>query len=131
MAGSAPGARRGDDTSLYVEVALDAEGETAVLSVHGEVDAFTAPLLDKIVTAVIDHGAVRLVIDGSGVEFMDAAGLRVVVSTANRLRPDGAVLVIRAPSAPVIRLLEMSGVVTVVGIDPRCRARRPATTRRR
>ena len=81
------GPRRADDTSLYVEVALDVEGETAVLSVHGEVDAFTAPLLDKIVTAVIDHGAVRLVIDASGVEFMDASGLRVVVSTRKPAAP--------------------------------------------
>jgi signal transduction protein with GAF and PtsI domain len=50
---------------------------------------------------------------------MDSSGLRVLVSAADRLRRGGTRLVLRAPSAPVIRLLEISEVGGVVGVEPR------------
>ena len=46
-----------------------------VLTVYGEIDMMTAPILGAIVNAVVAQGHGMVVVDTSAIEFMDAAGL--------------------------------------------------------
>ena len=78
-----------------------------VVVVAGELDAATAGQLTRRLSA---SPAVR-VIDLSGVTFIDASGLRVLVDAtdwaANRCR-------LRAPSRPVVRLCEITGLTAML-----------------
>ena len=57
--------------------------------------------------AAIGGGDVQLAVDVSGVAFIDAAGIGVLVAAANRARQAGGGLTLLAPSPQVRRLLDV------------------------
>ena len=62
------------------EVRADRDGGVVLLSVHGILDALTAPSLTKeIFTELSDHPA-TLIVDLSHVSFLDSAGMTAIVS---------------------------------------------------
>ncbi len=91
---------------------------TVTTSVHGDVDPSTASQLEGELLAAFFGAADadRLVIDLSGVSFMDSSGLRVLIGAARSCRERDAALVVRNPSPVVGRLLEitqLSGELTI------------------
>lgn len=118
MADTASGKPTEARAVLDLEVEHGADGGPGALSVRGEIDISTSPLVDRIMTAMIDCGAAPLVIDASGVEFIDCSGLRAVLAAADRLRRNGTELVLRSPSNPFLLLLEVSGATDAVRIEP-------------
>jgi anti-anti-sigma factor len=82
---------------------------TARLS--GEIDPSTAPTLAGEMQALIFTAAPRqLILDFSGVGFMDSSGLRVIIDIHNQMRDRDAVLVLDAVSPTTRRVLEISGL---------------------
>ena len=85
----------------------------------GEVDAHTAPELERALTArIADAGSARL--DTSGVTFMDSSGLRVLIGATNESRGRGGDLIVDSPTSVVRRLIEISGLsehLSVTGAD--------------
>ena len=74
--------------------------------VVGEIDAHSAPAL---AAALEESTADTIVVDMSGVTFMDSSGLRVLLALAER--SGGRSLQIVQPSRPIMRLFEVSGLV--------------------
>ncbi len=100
---------------LDIHTAVD--GPTALVRIDGELDASTAPVLDEALRKVITDGVERLVIDFSELEFVDSAGLSVLVATHKRLQSgNGGELVISSPSAAVRRLFGIAGLDRVLTI---------------
>ena len=90
----------------------------AVLTVCGEIDMMTAPIFGAIVNAVVDQGHGMVVVDASAIEFMDAAGLRVLVTAHNQLLMTGHRLVVRAPTDLLTKLLQISRVSELLWVEP-------------
>ncbi len=91
------------------------EGPWTVVVVTGEIDMATAPELET----AISGAAGRTAVDLSAVEFMDSSGLRTLISA--NANPDGddepsRQMVLIAPSAAVVRLLEVAGLDAVFEI---------------
>jgi anti-sigma B factor antagonist len=78
---------------------------SATVVLDGEIDIATAPAIRCFLMAAISGGDVRLAVDLSGVTFIDAAGVGVLVAAANRARDAGGGLSLLAPSRQVRRLL--------------------------
>lgn len=90
--------------------ALVSEDRLAVrVAVHGEIDLVTAPLLERHLLAAIASGRALVEVDLSGVTFMDARGVSVLVNARNAVS-NGSTLRLQAPSEPVVRMLELCGV---------------------
>ena len=83
-------------------------------AVSGEIDAHTAP---DVAAAIATSAGGRLVIDLSGVEFVDSSGLRVLIDAHQRLQEAGGSLTIDSPSPAVRRLLEISGVDDYLAVE--------------
>jgi len=66
---------------------LNAPSATVVL--NGKIDIATAPAIRCFLMAAISGGDVHLAVDMSGVTFIDAAGIDVLVVAANRARGSG------------------------------------------
>lgn len=75
------------------------------LWVAGELDRTTADRFDEAVQAVI-VGSGPFVLDLSRVRFLDSSGVRSLVKLGLSMR--GRTLVLRDPSHPVMRVLEMT-----------------------
>jgi len=89
---------------------------SVVLTVEGELDIATAPTLKESLTAALDSGATRIVVDLSGVTFMDSVSLAAILHARRRLSGGGR-LVCVTPAGSYIRLIfEIAGGVTLLHV---------------
>ncbi len=63
-----------------------------VIIVNGEVDLYSASALKETVYEILDSGASSIILDMTGLEFMDSSGLGVLVGTLKRVRSAGGSL---------------------------------------
>jgi anti-sigma B factor antagonist len=80
--------------------------------VTGEIDFAGAPAMQARITAACgQHGEHRLVLDMTGVQFMDSSGLRTVLHVQRELASEpGGGMVILGATEPVRRLLTLTGL---------------------
>lgn len=88
--------------------ALDAQ--THVVEVEGQLDLYTAPAFRQRISRAIDAGATRLIVDMSGVRFIDSTALGVLVGARKRLMPEGGRIAIVVKDFTVERLFEATGL---------------------
>jgi anti-sigma B factor antagonist len=80
-----------------------------IVAVSGEVDVCAdAPLQQALLRIIRERGA-RLMLDVSGVSFMDCAGLRALLATRRRAELRGGFMRLVATSAAVRRIIELTG----------------------
>ena len=85
---------------------------------RGEVDPHTAPRVEgEIRAGLLSPTIDTLVLDLSGVAFMDSSGLRVVIAAHRSMREREGRLVLRSPSATVARLLEITQLAGEIEIE--------------
>ncbi|HWM21651.1 MAG TPA: STAS domain-containing protein [Ilumatobacteraceae bacterium] len=87
-------------------------GDGVVLLV-GEIDVATAPKL----RLCLEHEPLVRVLDMEQVTFMDSSGLKVL-AIANRSRDASDRITLRAPSAAVRRVVDISGMAKLLGLAP-------------
>ena len=80
---------------------------SATVVLDGEIDIATAPAIRRFLMAAINGGNVHLAVDMSGVTFIGAAGIGVLVAAANRAREAGGGLSLLAASRQVQRLRDI------------------------
>ena len=88
-----------------------------VVSVTGEIDVATAPLLSKALAEAGPGTTRRLVIDLHATPFVDSSGLNVFVRAVKRLRHEGAELVLRSPRDNARKVLSVTGLDQVIPIE--------------
>lgn len=102
--------------NFRVSVSEDAD-DGPVVVVEGDLDlAATPALVDAIEAARARGGA--LVIDLSGTRFLDSSGVAVLVRAHGAQTADRRPLVLRWPSAPVMRVLNLAGLDQVFTVEP-------------
>lgn len=98
--------RLGED--LVVET--QREGTAVVVSVRGDVDVATTPLLSAVLDGLHTARPRRVEIDLSGVTFLDSQGLATLVAARRKLAGLHIVLALRAPSRSATHALVASGL---------------------
>jgi anti-sigma B factor antagonist len=91
-------------------------GDCAVLQVMGEVDVYTAPMLRGQLRELADKGAVHLIADLGGVDFLDSTGLGVLVGGLKRLREAGGSLTLVISAPRILRIFQITGLTKVLTI---------------
>jgi anti-sigma B factor antagonist len=87
------------------------EGDGTVV-VSGELDMATAPQLTSAVESLGSTAAQRVVVDLTGVSFIDSTGLSALCLARARLEGNGVVLVLGPTSSRVESILQMAGLDT-------------------
>jgi anti-sigma B factor antagonist len=90
------------------------EGDRTVVWLSGEQDIATVPQLTSTVVQAMAFDDADLVVDMSGVTFMAAGTIGVLIAARNDLRQQSRSLVFRAPSKSARRVLELCGIVDLV-----------------
>ncbi|MFC4584860.1 STAS domain-containing protein [Sphaerisporangium corydalis] len=93
-----------------MDLSVIVRDDTAVCRVTGDVDISCSPMLRERLLAALGPQRTRLVLDLSGVTFMDASGLGALMAARRRSLLLGGGMRIVAPSSPVRRVLEASGL---------------------
>lgn len=86
----------------------------AVVALTGELDADTASHSRSLVGEHLLAGPGNLVLDLSGLTFIDSAGLAAIVATDEGVRRAGTRLVLAAPGRNVLHLTGLDAVLTTV-----------------
>jgi len=92
-------------------------GDAYVVTLRGEIDAFTAPSLrDDLRALVEEQGARTVVVDLKTVMFLDSSALGALVGVFRRLRErDGELRIVR-PGTTASRIFELTGLDAVLDL---------------
>jgi anti-sigma B factor antagonist len=92
-------------------------GRTLRAVLDGEVDVSVAPALMERLRDAVDSDVDQVVLDLSGLTFIDSSGLRMILVLADRLRERRRALVLVVPETGIVRrVLSVSGVDIVVPV---------------
>lgn len=92
------------------------DGAATVISVTGEIDLATC---ERLRDAIEPHLGPQqtIILDLSGVEFVDSSFLNVLVQARGTMTADGGSLFLRNPSVVANRLLTISGLEDLLQTD--------------
>ena len=94
------------------------EAPVRVLAPSGELDAHTAPDFEAALQACLDDGDARLVVDGSGLDYVSSAGLGVFMAFVEPARTAGGDLKVAALPDRVFEVFDLLGFPTVFDMAP-------------
>lgn len=89
----------------------------AVVVLAGELDMDAAPQLVEVLDPLLSKGPADIVLDFSGVSFIDSSGIAVLVRAENRLREQGRHIRVRSPRSQALRVFEVTGLTEFVRQD--------------
>jgi anti-sigma B factor antagonist len=98
----------GAQDHLQIDVAQ--QDDRVVLSLNGELDMASAPLLERAVEEAETDAAQTVVLDLHHLEFIDSTGLRIILSARRQCHERGQELAVTRGSQQVERLLSVTGM---------------------
>ena len=81
-----------------------------VVSVTGEVDAWSSPALADELESIVEAGAIDAVVDLTEVSFVDSSCLRVLLRTLDKFDERGGKLMLVADDRRVLKTFEITGL---------------------
>jgi anti-sigma B factor antagonist len=106
--------------TLIDEIAIDEAFDPAgsIVTVHGELDVVTTPVLRERLKALIADGVRRLVVDLRPVDFIDSVALAALLHAKRELGEGGAMAVVVDPESYTHLILEVAGLPDCLGAVP-------------
>ena len=86
----------------------------AIVRGEGRLNMVSAPALRQVITGLVDSGRPKIVVDLSGVDFMDSSGLGSLIGCLKTTRQAGGDLRIAAPTKQVVMVLQLSNLDRVL-----------------
>ena len=108
------GQDRGEHAVQPFGVACRSEGEWTVLDVRGDLDVYSSPTLRHHIFDRIQRGDNRIIIDLEHVEFLDSAGVAVMINGLRLARNSDGTLVLVQPGDQVRRMLRLTNLDQVL-----------------
>lgn len=102
-------------TEFTVEQSVDAGG--VLLTLSGELDLSSAPELEQAISESKPQAGRRLLLDLSGLGFMDSTGVSVLIAAKRDADANGWLISVRHPNGQVRRLLELVGLLERLEVE--------------
>jgi anti-anti-sigma factor len=90
----------------------------AVVAAIGSIDSKTSPELEAALVKLLGEKKREIVLDLARLDYVASAGLRVFVMIGKRLQAEKGRLALCAVNPSVMKVLEVSGFVTLFAIRP-------------
>jgi anti-anti-sigma factor len=81
------------------------------LVARGELDVYVESMIGERVSALAAEGVKLIILDLSGVSFLDSSGLRAIIQAGNLLASQDGRLLIEGASGATQRVLEITGML--------------------
>ncbi|HKC22130.1 MAG TPA: STAS domain-containing protein [Gaiellaceae bacterium] len=91
--------------------------DSFVVAAGGELDLFTSERLREKLADVLELGGRRILVDLTGVSFMDSTALGVLVGAGKELQASGGQMVLVADDPRVKRVIEITGLARVFRVE--------------
>ena len=103
-------------TDLFSVSSERHDGGLAVIVLGGEVDIYTAPRFKECMLELLDDGVERLLVDMSGVTFIDSTALGVLIGGLRRVHDADGMMALVVTTSAVQRVLTITGLDRVFDI---------------
>ena len=107
--GTTPGSREGGGG---LDITTERDGANVVLTLRGELEMQTVVKLRKRLAEALERGDGAVVVDLSGVVFIDSTGLAALLNALRRLTRARRRLVLVCDEGPVLRILRLTRLDT-------------------
>lgn len=87
-----------------------------IVGINGDLDTNTAPDAEQHLNQIIAEGKTKILLNMDCLEYTSSAGLRVLLSTAKKLRAAGGSLRICCLNETVQEVFEISGFDTILDV---------------
>ncbi len=98
------------------EIKKRSKSGIVVLDIFGELDAHTAPGLEKEFQKLIEDKSVNIVVNGSGLEYISSAGLGVFMAYIEDIRSQNGDIKIAGLRPKVFNVFDLLGFPTLYDI---------------
>jgi anti-anti-sigma factor len=100
-------------------VRANAEGESILITLSGEIDLANAATVENEIFAAVPHHPSPVSVDLADLDYMDSVGVRILFELAARLQELGSVLTLLVPlDSPMRQLVEISGLDLIATLQP-------------
>ena len=101
-----------------MSVEINVKGEVVTAYLSGEIDHHTAKDMREAIDNAVDFNMPSLlVLDFSGVSFMDSSGIGLVMGRYRNLQKTGALLHIYGASSNIYKVLKLSGIEKLAKLE--------------
>ncbi len=94
-----------------MEFEVQKQGEVVVLAPAGEIDASNIPELQGAFSQILQKGNTKIVVDMSGVSYMDSSALGVLVNSLKQLRREQGSLKLANLNGNVERIFKLTRLI--------------------
>jgi anti-sigma B factor antagonist len=101
----------------FFEVTDSGQPGVPILDVRGEIDVATSPELQATLTRLLDDRPELLIVNLTGVTFIDSTGLGVLVGAVRDMRATGGDLRLVVTQPHIIKILELTGLDSVFEVS--------------
>ena len=91
------------------DIRSEMQGDTARLTLTGELDIATVPRVEDAVAGALAQGARGVVADLSRLAFVDSSGLRMFITLTERAAAEGWSLGLIRPPEPAFSVFQITG----------------------
>lgn len=106
-----------DSSSNSFSATLESLNGKAVVVLLGELDLDSASVLARALDPLLDEGPPEVVVECSGLGFIDSSGLAVLVAAQNRLQSRGAHLTIRSLKPHALKTFAIVGLIDFLHVE--------------
>lgn len=99
-----------------VNISEDNTGDILILRLHGRLDVFSTPDIEKKIADHVRGGQRKLLLNFNDVTYMSSAGIKMLLALTVKLRLVSGKLVLCSPSSIVQHILKASGFFNVIEI---------------
>jgi anti-sigma B factor antagonist len=103
---------------MDLDIEFSQDGDACIVALKGEVDVYTAPALRERLIEASESGSLTVVVDMTGVDFIDSSGLGVLVSALKRVRENGGQMRIVTSKEPILKIFRITGLDRVFELSP-------------
>ncbi len=88
-----------------------------MLALFGELDVVTAPQLKQVLDEVLGQPYARVMLDLNGLDFVDSAGVSVLIRAKQRADSEGQTVVLRRPTEQLERVFAVVGLADWLAVE--------------
>jgi anti-sigma B factor antagonist len=104
--------------TLGIDVTTGDDGKVSLFALHGSLDLATSPSLRAALLEAADHDKHEIVVDLSGLNFLDSTGLGALIGAQKRATEHHGSVRLVAQEGQILRLLRITGLLDVFHVYP-------------
>ena len=96
---------------------VSADGTATVVTLRGEADLFTLPVVADVLARVIADSDGPVIVDLADTEFIDSGTVRALARAGQSLNDRGRTLTLRSPSSMAVQVVQLLGFSHLIEPD--------------